>query len=353
MNIPFFNRFKKNSNIIMPFKDYVDTIGGVRKFMTSLKLHLDQENFKYHSVHENETILELEKNKNLKHIFFPVEYDKAALKEIKNRNGKIVVRLDGVFYYPRNSQSELERQENIIKDIYLNYADFIIFQSEYSKKQCFEKMGVKESSQYEIIINGADKKIFYPSKNPKFNKLGSEIIFTMVGSFRHIVMIEPVIKALDYLEKKYKFKINIIGPVKLEVLKDYLKRDYINYYDSKTSEEIAEILRNTNIYIHSQQNDNCPNTVIEALSAGLPVVGFDTGSMSELLFFSKDLLAYVSNETFQKLEDFKWQELAKKIELAIQNYEGFKKIALENFGLYSFSECGDSYIDVFNKVFIN
>src|SRR5690606_22120330 len=118
----------------------------------------------------------------------------------------------------------------------------------------------------------------------------------------------------------------------------------------KNMSEVAEILQASDIFIYSHLNPPCPNSVIEAISCGLPVVGFDSGSMSELLFFSRDLLAYVSDDVFQKYENFDYKKLAEKIKLSINNFDKYKRIAREHWNLYSFEDCGKKYVHVFEKV---
>ena len=44
------------------------------------------------------------------------------------------------------------------------------------------------------------------------------------------------------------------------------------------------------IYISLEYKANCPNVVIEAMSFGVPVLGFRTGSMEELVPHPKSLL---------------------------------------------------------------
>lgn len=41
--------------------------------------------------------------------------------------------------------------------------------------------------------------------------------------------------------------------------------------------------RSAHIYFSAEVNPPCPNAVIEALACGIPVLGFDTGSLSELV----------------------------------------------------------------------
>ena len=92
---------------------------------------------------------------------FPVQYNLVVLDKIKKLNGKIIQRLDGIYYPSKHGDKHIELNSDI-KEIYLKYADHIVFQSEYSRKQCFEMLGIKEQQNYSIIINGVNKEFLYP-----------------------------------------------------------------------------------------------------------------------------------------------------------------------------------------------
>jgi glycosyltransferase involved in cell wall biosynthesis len=88
--------------------------------------------------------------------------------------------------------------------------------------------------------------------------------------------------------------------------------------------------------------------VLEAVASGLPVAGFDSGSMKELVYFNSDLLAEVSDDTFQSYDQFDSQKLAEKIVESVKNYDEYRKLALEHCNEYSFTQVGEKYIQVFN-----
>jgi len=48
-------------------------------------------------------------------------------------------------------------------------------------------------------------------------------------------------------------------------------------------EHIAEIDRSAHLLYSADVNAACPNSVVEALACGLPVAGFDTGALPELI----------------------------------------------------------------------
>jgi glycosyltransferase involved in cell wall biosynthesis len=48
-------------------------------------------------------------------------------------------------------------------------------------------------------------------------------------------------------------------------------------------ERIPEIMRSAHLLFSADLHPACPNAVIEALACGLPVVGFDTGAVKELV----------------------------------------------------------------------
>ncbi len=322
--------------LFIPFKDY-KVVGGPTTFMKNLKTYLEDNEYKY-----------LDHSKKAQGIFFPIIYNLKELGNLKKKKRKIIQRLDGIYYPQKHGDNYIENNKNI-KDIYLNYTNFIIFQSEYSKKQCFIMLGEKCEEEYSIINNGTNKQLFYPKKDSDKNNIHGKIKLVTTGSFRNIDMIEPVVKALDSLENKISFELNIVGPIANPEIEKYFKRDYINLHGTIKLEQIADILRSTHIFIYSHLNPPCPNSVLEAISCGIPVVGFNSGAMSELCFFSSELLAEVSNDIFQEYKDFDFKKLAEKIIYVIENYDEYRNRALKNSQLYSFEECGKKYIEVFNN----
>jgi glycosyltransferase involved in cell wall biosynthesis len=306
--------------------------------MYNLQKHLDKNEFTYTGI-----------LKDVSAIFFPIQYNIGILKKIKNDGGKIIQRLDGV-YYPEKHGISYKFKNRKIKNIYINYSNFIVFQSEYSKRQCFDMFGKKDKNDFTVIVNGADQSIFYPSKK---KTLGKRIVFITTGNFRNVDMLEPIILALDKIKRKYDFELRVVGPVTHKKLKGYLDREYINYIGEVSIVNVANHLRKSDTFLYSHLNPPCPNSVIEAISCGLPVVGFNSGAMEELLTFSKDLLAEVSDDLFQKYEDFKSANLADKIELAINMFSLYKRNAVTYSGRYSFEDCGRKYVEVFKRVLSN
>jgi len=320
--------------IYIPFKNY-QSLGGPATFMRNLQQYLDQHNYSY-----------LFSSENAKVVFFPTSLSLSVLDKIKQQGGAIIQRLDGI-YYPSKHGERYFKINRVPQKIYVEYADTVIFQSLYSQAQCFAMFGERE--EYQIIINGVDKTIFYPEQSRENTRIDEKIRFVTTGRFRNIDMIEPVVKALDMLKSTLDFELTVIGPVVNPQLEPYFQRTYIRYIETLSLHEIAEVLRANDIFIYSHLNPPCPNSVVEAISCGLPIVGFDSGAMAELCFFSKDLLAYVSEGVFQKYKDFDAHKLAEKIMLAVQHYDHYRDIALTHSHLYSFEECGGQYLKVFQR----
>ena len=334
MGLSFLKQFNNTKKVFIPFKGY-DVIGGPSTFMRNLKTYLDDVGYNYKS--------DISKSK---HIFFPISYDLASLKKIKKDKGAIIQRLDGI-YYPQKHGVSYQEKNKLIKDVYLNYATKVIFQSQYSKAQCFKIFGEKHTNDYEIIINGVNEAIFYPSST--FKEAPKTFKLVTTGNFRNIDMLEPVIKALDAISK-FDFELHIVGPIVNDKLNDLINRDYVTYHGTKNTHQIAGLLRDHHIFIYSHLNPPCPNSVLEAIVSGLPVVGFNSGSMSELLHFSKSLLAEVSKDVFQKYEDFSADKLKEKIIYCMTHFEKMKEVALVNASNYSFKHCGEKYQKIFQNI---
>ncbi len=347
-----YKQFKYRNKLYIPFSSGSEAVGGPHTFLFNLKNYLDKVGFRY-----------LLENNGKSSIFFPIEYDMKSLQVIKDNGGKIIQRLDGIYYPSKHGEKYIELNK-VIKDIYLNYADFIVFQSEYSRKQCFEMFGPQPEKKYSIVVNGVDPTIFFPDKKMAQSK--DKFTFITTGNFRNKDMIVPMVNALDKLVEEqtikqaidltakmvtdFHFELKIVGPIADPKLMAFLDRKYIHHIDKVSIADVAIMLRQSDAFIYSHLNPPCPNSVLEAIATGLPVVGFDSGSMKELLYFNADLLAEVTDEIFQKYEDLSSSNLYNCLRILLADYEKYKIRSLSHANNYNFNICGEKYLDVFKRV---
>ncbi len=324
-------KLQRAKSAYIPF-DAHSSIGGPSTFLKNLHGYLDKVSFPYvNSLGKAGVIL------------FPIYYDQRALQKLKARGGKVCQRLDGV-YYPEKHGDEFLKRNQKIKDIYLNFSDHVIFQSEYSRKQCFDMLGKKQASEYSIIINGVNTEIFHPNQSRGFNK--NHIQFCTTGSIRGIDMLSPIIRALDLIQESIHFSFHVVGPIKDEECAKLMDRKYIVHHGNCPLDKVADILRSSDIFIFSHLNPPCPNSVIEAIASGLPVVGFNSGAMSELLSFAPDLLADAGEKLYHSFPDLSPELLAEKLMMAVDNYPTHRKLSLQACENYSMDNCGRRYVEV-------
>ncbi len=326
-----------NNDIFIPFHQHSGYVGGIVTFMQNLQAYLDMRDYPYTKTLQTSNTL-----------FFPVKYDLHAVAMLKKSGGRVIQRLDGI-YYPQKHADHYQALNWDIKEIYQHYVDYVIFQSDYSQAQCVAMFGEKSASAYETIYNGVDKAVFFPEPTV-FRVSPTTIKFITTGGFRNIDMIEPVVSALDELSSIMPLELTVVGPVQNDRLKPLLERSYVVWIGEQKTETIAALLREHHIFLYSHLNPPCPNSVLEAISTGLPVVGFDSGAMRELCYFSEELLAYVSKDVFQDYGDFDPRKLREKIELAVTNYPTYRERALAHSHLYSFEETGAAYVQIFDRV---
>ena len=325
---------KRNAQIFIPAKQ---KSGGPGTFLRNLKSYLDAVNYPY-----------TPKYKRGDSIFFPIRCDLKTLNKVKKHGGQVVQRLDGV--YLDNYHDNYKMRNQRIAHIYHDYADWVVFQSNWCRRECEFMLGERQSPQHRTIYNGVNNHIFYPSQN---TFTGNEPVdFVTSGRFKgaHLEMLNLLLAALDLLQNKIEFRLHVIDQMQHTDLPYYASKKYVVTHTAQSMQGVAELLRKGHIYLSSIANPPCPNAVLEAVASGLPVVCFDSGSMAELLPFGTELLAPVSADLVQQKGDFHAEALAEKILLAVENYPRFRANAMAHANDYPFGACGEAYQDIFNLV---
>ena len=76
-----------------------------------------------------------------------------------------------------------------------------------------------------------------------------------------------------------------VGQIKEMI--DYSKQlqveSNVHFLGRKTPEEVMSILADADIYVQPSITEGLPRAVVEAMSTGLPCIGFNTGGIPELL----------------------------------------------------------------------
>ncbi len=203
-------------------------------------------------------------------LFNSFNFDFDRLRRDRKPGCRMVHRVDGPIGLYRGVDDGTDRR---IFQLNQELAEATVFQSRYSLKAHLE-LGL-EFRCPTIIMNSVDPAIFYPDRSRVGLQRGKVRLISTSwstnlnkGGLTHQWLEEH----LDWDRFEYTF-----------VGRSAVKFHRIHVIPAVGSRDIADLLRQYDIYITASLNDPCSNSLLEALASGLPAIYAMSGGHPEIV----------------------------------------------------------------------
>lgn len=187
---------------------------------------------------------------------------------------KVVQRLDGIWFSPE----EFETKNSSIKKLYQT-ADGVIWQSEFDKGMTSKWWGLPKKGS--VIRNGINAPEIKKFQIPALEQIRQqyEMLFVCSANWHPQKRLSDNIELYKHLRSFYSSAALIVMGSNAIKTAD----PHIFYAGSQPHEVCLEIFSAANWMLHLAWLDHCPNTVVESLSQGTPIVCSDQGGTKELV----------------------------------------------------------------------
>lgn len=255
--------FKRKKSVVFWHKFKKPPWGGGNQFLLALADYLKDQNFKVVT------------NRVLKHttvtICNSVTFDLNAFeRQISKSSGLIIHRVDGPYEAIRGKKQGLD---DAVSRFNRNYAGISVVQSVWSAG-ALKKQGINLKNPV-LIPNSVNPKIFYKS-SPKTISQKEKIKLIATSWSGNKNKGGEIYRKIDESLDRNRFEFIFVGNCSE-------KLDNATLLPPVNSQDLAKILRECHIYITASKNDPCSNSLIEAMSCGLPALYFDDGGHPELV----------------------------------------------------------------------
>jgi len=174
-----------------------------------------------------------------------------------------------------------------------------------------------------VIHNLVDLDEFRPRKNistslPIILCAESQVINDPISRFIVRVLSERL-----FVEGKIG-GIHILGRLGVEEAHEWSSLPGVKLIGQVPRDEMPSHFQQADIFLNLDVNAACPNAVIEAMASGLPIVGFRTGALEEMVPESAGALANYGGDPW-KLEQPDCEDLVTKICYVIANLEELRR----------------------------
>ena len=208
----------------------------------------------------------------------------SALATLKARGVPMVLNQNGTFY-PAWFDGDWQARNALMAQAY-HAADHVFWQSAFCRRFADEHLGRRQGPG-EILFNAIDTAHFTPAQRPE-----RPVTFLVAGKIEHHLYprVGDAVMALAGLRKQgIAARLIVAGSLddesarraEADIARFGLDTE-VDLTGPYTQAVAPAIYRRADIYLMTKPNDPCPNTVLEAMACGLPVVYSATGGVPEL-----------------------------------------------------------------------
>jgi glycosyltransferase involved in cell wall biosynthesis len=195
----------------------------------------------------------------------------------KERKIPVVVRIDGIYYDLDTNYKVRNSSISLANSV----ADGVIYQSNYSKALCEKFLHPrKKGSICRVIYNGVDQSWC----GKRVDHKGINIV--VISKWRRHKRLKEIISLfLEFIRIVPDSTLHILGKLHDNKKVNHSK---IVYYDMVERNEVGKILNLSDFSLHLSKRDSCPNSVVECIGAGVPVITSDKcGGATEMCLMTK------------------------------------------------------------------
>ncbi len=257
---------------------------------------------------------------------------------LRRRGVRIVQRLNGMNWIHRRMNTGLkhyfksEYNNLLLATIRRHLADSIVYQSQFSRSWWNTVYGSIRQPNC-VVYNGIDLSAFTPNgahRRPE-NRFRILLVEGRLGGGNEQGLQNAILLARE-LDRRMpgKVELTIAGDVPPGLQNLYAGADtqkrLINWAGVVKRSDVPFLDRSAHVLFSADLNAACPNSVIEAMACGLPVIAFSTGSLPELIENGAGIVApYGSN--YWALEPPGIPPLADAAQKVFEQQESFRPAA--------------------------
>lgn len=221
--------------------------------------------------------------------------DLPALAKCRRDRVRVIQRLDGInWLYRVSPRSAGHTLRSVLWNIQLRairsrFADRIVYQSGFARDLWERKFG-KSAAEARVIYNGVALAEYPPERN--------EHDGTLLAAEANLDFHPPAREILRAAQRLFIRPRVLMRMTIFTRLTPAWEREWAKYDPRpetpgmRPRAEVRARQKSAALFLTLDLNPSCPNAVIESLAAGLPVIGFDTGSVGELVGDGGEVMKY-------------------------------------------------------------
>lgn len=209
----------------------------------------------------------------------------------RRRGLPIVQRLDGLNWVQRARWSGLryhlraEYGNAVMRFLRRRVANTVVYQSQFIRRWWHDWYGPARVPSH-VILNGVDLREFSPQEaaQPVSDHWRLLVLEGSLAGGQSTGLFHALHLA-ERLSTSHPVELMVAGQVdrRTQLQARRLSRLPVQFLGVISRDRIPALIRSAHLLFSAEVNPPCPNSVIEALACGLPVVGFETGSLPELV----------------------------------------------------------------------